>query len=56
MGQTDEPLRSNTNKGVVNLGLGDAMNLGWKLASTIRGNAPAGLLDSYFSERHPVGA
>jgi len=40
----------------LNLGLGDAMNLGWKLASTIHGNAPAGLLDSYFSERHPVGA
>jgi 2-polyprenyl-6-methoxyphenol hydroxylase-like FAD-dependent oxidoreductase len=40
----------------LNLGLGDAMNLGWKLASTIRGNAPAGLLDSYLSERHPVGA
>lgn len=40
----------------LNLGLGDAMNLGWKLASTIRGNAPAGLLESYTTERHPVGA
>jgi 2-polyprenyl-6-methoxyphenol hydroxylase-like FAD-dependent oxidoreductase len=40
----------------LNLGLGDAMNLGWKLAATIRGDAPAGLLDSYFSERYPVGA
>jgi 2-polyprenyl-6-methoxyphenol hydroxylase-like FAD-dependent oxidoreductase len=40
----------------LNLGLGDAMNLGWKLAFTIRGDAPAGLLDSYLSERHPVGA
>ncbi|MGK9171341.1 FAD-dependent monooxygenase [Inquilinus limosus] len=40
----------------LNLGLGDAMNLGWKLASTIRGDAPIGLLDSYWSERHPVGA
>ncbi|QKD02784.1 FAD-dependent monooxygenase [Mesorhizobium loti] len=40
----------------LNLGLGDAMNLGWKLAATIRGDAPAGLLDSYFEERHPVGA
>lgn len=39
----------------LNLGLGDAMNLGWKLAATIRGDAPAGLLDSYWSERHPVG-
>jgi 2-polyprenyl-6-methoxyphenol hydroxylase-like FAD-dependent oxidoreductase len=40
----------------LNLGLGDAMNLGWKLASTIRSFAPPGLLDSYLRERHPVGA
>jgi 2-polyprenyl-6-methoxyphenol hydroxylase-like FAD-dependent oxidoreductase len=40
----------------LNLGFGDAMNLGWKLASTIRGDAPVGLLDSYLSERYPVGA
>ena len=40
----------------LNLGLGDAMNLGWKLASTIRGDAPDNLLDSYQRERHPVGA
>jgi 2-polyprenyl-6-methoxyphenol hydroxylase-like FAD-dependent oxidoreductase len=40
----------------LNLGLGDALNLGWKLAATIRGEAPAGLLDSYTAERHPVGA
>jgi 2-polyprenyl-6-methoxyphenol hydroxylase-like FAD-dependent oxidoreductase len=40
----------------LNLGLGDAMNLGWKLAATLRGDAPAGLLDSYESERHPIGA
>ena len=40
----------------LNLGLGDAMNLGWKLASTVRGAAPPGLLDSYESERQPVGA
>jgi len=32
------------------------MNLGWKLAATIRGDAPTGLLDSYTTERHPVGA
>jgi FAD binding domain len=32
------------------------MNLGWKLAATIRGGAPDGLLDSYTAERHPVGA
>ena len=40
----------------LNLGLGDAMNLGWKLAAKIRGWAPAELLDSYFAERHPEGA
>lgn len=40
----------------LNLGLGDAMNLGWKLAATLRGDAPEGLLDSYTPERHPVGA
>lgn len=40
----------------LNLGLGDAMNLGWKLAASIRGDAPVALLDSYSSERHPVGA
>ncbi|MFD1143627.1 FAD-dependent monooxygenase [Larkinella insperata] len=39
----------------LNLGLGDAMNLGWKLAATIRGKAPEGLLDSYEAERHPIG-
>jgi 2-polyprenyl-6-methoxyphenol hydroxylase-like FAD-dependent oxidoreductase len=38
----------------LNLGLGDAMNLGWKLASTIRGDVD--LIDSYSNERHPVGA
>lgn len=40
----------------LNLGLGDAMNLGWKLAATIHGAAPRGLLDSYPSERMPIGA
>lgn len=40
----------------LNLGLGDAVNLGWKLAATLRGDAPPGLLDSYARERHPVGA
>jgi 2-polyprenyl-6-methoxyphenol hydroxylase-like FAD-dependent oxidoreductase len=40
----------------LNLGLGDAMNLGWKLAATIHDNAPEGLLDSYYTERHPIGA
>lgn len=40
----------------LNLGLGDAMNLGWKLAATCRVDAPVGLLDSYLDERRPVGA
>ena len=40
----------------LNLGLGDAMNLGWKLAATIRGEAPDDLLDTYADERIPVGA
>lgn len=40
----------------LNLGLGDAMNLGWKLAATIQKKAPEGLLDSYHAERHPIGA
>ena len=39
----------------LNLGLGDAMNLGWKLAATIQERAPEGLLDSYQTERHPLG-
>ncbi|WP_431038264.1 FAD-dependent monooxygenase [Streptomyces sp. P6-2-1] len=40
----------------LNVGIQDATNLGWKLAATVAGTAPAGLLDSYHSERHPVGA
>ena len=40
----------------LNLGLGDAMNLGWKLAQTIQETAPEGLLDSYQTERYPLGA
>jgi 2-polyprenyl-6-methoxyphenol hydroxylase-like FAD-dependent oxidoreductase len=40
----------------LNLGLVDATNLGWKLAATVRGDAPEGLLDTYTSERHPVAA
>jgi rifampicin monooxygenase len=40
----------------LNLGIQDAFNLGWKLAAEINGWAPAGLLDSYHAERHPVAA
>jgi 2-polyprenyl-6-methoxyphenol hydroxylase-like FAD-dependent oxidoreductase len=39
----------------LNLGMQDTVNLGWKLAATIKGWAPDGLLDTYESERHPVG-
>jgi 2-polyprenyl-6-methoxyphenol hydroxylase-like FAD-dependent oxidoreductase len=39
----------------LNLGLQDAVNLGWKLAATINGTAPNDLLDTYHSERHPAG-
>ncbi|MEU7041592.1 FAD-dependent oxidoreductase [Streptomyces varsoviensis] len=40
----------------LNLGLGDAVNLGWKLAATVAGWAPDGLLDTYGSERRPIAA
>ncbi|MFL6426930.1 MAG: FAD-dependent monooxygenase [Acidobacteriaceae bacterium] len=40
----------------LNLGIGDAMNLGWKLAAVIKGWTPDGLLDTYTEERHPIGA
>jgi len=39
----------------LNLGLQDAVNLGWKLAAVIHGWAPPGLLDTYGTERRPVG-
>ncbi|HEX2401113.1 MAG TPA: FAD-dependent monooxygenase, partial [Mycobacterium sp.] len=39
----------------LNLGLQDAMNLGWKLAAAVNGWAPSDLLDTYQSERYPVG-
>ena len=39
----------------LNLGLGDAVNLGWKLAATIQNRSPEGLLDSYYTERYPIG-
>ncbi|MEV6613299.1 FAD-dependent monooxygenase [Streptomyces sp. NPDC051051] len=37
-------------------GVQDAVNLGWKLALALKGQAPDTLLDTYHSERHPVGA
>lgn len=39
----------------LNLGLQDAMNLGWKLAAVARSAAPPRLLDSYGDERAPAG-
>jgi 2-polyprenyl-6-methoxyphenol hydroxylase-like FAD-dependent oxidoreductase len=38
----------------LNLGLVDAANLGWKLATVIRGEMPESLLDTYTAERRPV--
>ncbi len=40
----------------MNTGIGDAINLGWKLAAPSAAAAPPWLLDSYERERHPVGA
>jgi 2-polyprenyl-6-methoxyphenol hydroxylase-like FAD-dependent oxidoreductase len=37
-----------------NTAIEDAVNLGWKLASVVKGVSPAGLLDSYEVERRPV--
>ncbi|MGW6427391.1 FAD-dependent oxidoreductase [Nocardia sp. NPDC055053] len=39
----------------LNLGLQDAVNLGWKLAQRLQGGSDE-VLDTYHSERHPVGA
>jgi 2-polyprenyl-6-methoxyphenol hydroxylase-like FAD-dependent oxidoreductase len=40
----------------LNLGVQDAVNLGWKLAQVVSGTSPESLLDTYHAERHPVGA
>jgi 3-(3-hydroxy-phenyl)propionate hydroxylase len=40
----------------LNLGVQDALNLGWKLALVVKRIAPDGLLDTYHVERHAVGA
>jgi hypothetical protein len=40
----------------LNIGVQDAMNLGWKLAAVVKGRAPESLLDTYHAERHPVAA
>lgn len=38
-----------------NTAVGDAVNLGWKLAAVLKGQAQASLLDSYEQERRPIG-
>jgi 3-(3-hydroxy-phenyl)propionate hydroxylase len=40
----------------LNVGVQDAVNLGWKLAQVARGTSPESLLDTYHAERHPVAA
>jgi 2-polyprenyl-6-methoxyphenol hydroxylase-like FAD-dependent oxidoreductase len=40
----------------LNVGIQDAMNLGWKLGAVVHGRAPQSFLDSYHTERHRVGA
>jgi 3-(3-hydroxy-phenyl)propionate hydroxylase len=40
----------------LNIGVQDAVNLGWKLALVAKGTSPESLLDSYHAERHPVAA
>ncbi len=40
----------------LNIGVQDAVNLGWKLAAVVKETSPESLLDTYHSERHPVAA
>ncbi|WP_224368895.1 FAD-dependent monooxygenase [Hyalangium versicolor] len=40
----------------LNIGVQDAVNLGWKLAQVVKGLSPETLLDTYHAERHPIGA
>jgi bifunctional hydroxylase/dehydrase len=40
----------------MNTSIQDSVNLGWKLAATVKGWAPPGLLDTYHTERHAVGS
>jgi 3-(3-hydroxy-phenyl)propionate hydroxylase len=40
----------------LNIGVQDAVNLGWKLAQVVNGTSAEGLLDTYHAERHPVAA
>ena len=40
----------------LNIGVQDAVNLGWKLAQVVKRTSPDSLLDTYHAERHPVAA
>jgi 3-(3-hydroxy-phenyl)propionate hydroxylase len=40
----------------LNIGVQDAVNLGWKLAQVVSGSSPQTLLDTYQAERHPIAA
>ena len=40
----------------LNIGVQDAVNLGWKLAQVVHGTSPESLLETYHAERHPVGS
>ncbi len=40
----------------LNIGVQDAVNLGWKLAQVVSGTSPDSLLDTYHAERHPIAA
>lgn len=40
----------------LNIGVQDAVNLGWKLAQVVKRISPESLLDTYHAERHPVAA
>src|SRR5690606_29069147 len=40
----------------LNIGVHDAVNLGWKLAQVINGRSPDSLLETYHAERHPAAA
>ena len=40
----------------LNIGVQDAVNLGWKLAQVVNQTSPERLLDTYHAERHPIAA
>ena len=52
-GDAGNPILPNGGQGM-NTGIGDAFNLGWKLAAVLRDGAPAELLETYNAERHQL--